>query len=209
MANTNTPYIAKASAPLGNATAATVFTVAPNPLALIAANQTPQAAWVKFHGWAANTAANSGASNQQNTVTLKVRAAGRVVGGTTTNFTPTIQLGRSTTAGSNTNVASLTAAAFNTASGNFYMEALLVLDPVSGQINGTFEGFAGSGGTQTTTARAAITPITGQAWAAPATSVTGAFATGETVLYFSVAGLFSASNAGNTAFLDTFQVETI
>lgn len=209
MANTNTPYIAKASAPLGNATAATVFTVAPNPLASIAANQPAQAAWVKFHAWSANPTANSGASNQQNLAIFRLRAAGRVTGGTTTNFTPTIQLGRSVTSASNTNIASLTATAFNTASGNFHLEALLVLDPVSGQINGNFSGFAGSGAAMTQTALTAITPITGQTWAAPATSVTGAAATGENVLYFSVAGLFSASNAGNTAFLDVFQVETV
>lgn len=209
MANTNTTYVAKASAPLGNATAATVFTQAVNPLATIAANQTAQAAWIKFHGWSANPTANPGYSNQQNLVFFKVKAAGRATGGTTTNFTPTLQLGRSTTAASNTNVAALTATAFNTASGSWKLEVELVLDPVSGQINGVFSGFAGSGGSQTTTAATGITPITGQTWAAPATSVTAAAATGETVLFFSMAGLFSASNAGNTAFLDVFEVETL
>jgi hypothetical protein len=216
MANTNTPYIAKAAAPLTNPTTATIFTQAPNPLATIAATQATQAAYVKFECWAASNAAGTaaGVSNFQNYVPFIVRAGGRVTGATTTNFTPTLYFGRAL--GTNnvpgtgvTAIGSLTATAFNTASGNWYMSATLLWDPVSGQINGTYTGFAGSGGAMTNTAATAITPITGQSIAFPATSVASAFSTGDLQLFFSVGGVFSASATGNLAFLDMFEVEDI
>lgn len=209
MANANTPYIAKAASPLINPIATTVFQQAPNPLSIIAAAQTAQAAYVMSRGYAANNSAGtaSGASNSQNLVSIIVRAAGRATGGTTTNFTPSIEFGRSTTAASNTVVGALTATAFNTASGNWYIAANLVWDPVSGQINGTIGGFAGSGGAMTLTATAAITPVTGQTLAFPATTVSGAYSDGELEMYFSAAGIFSATNAANIAYLDLFEVD--
>lgn len=214
MANANTPYISKAAAVLTNPTAATVFQQAPNPLTIIAANQTAQSAYVVFKGYAASAGAGStggaaGVSNEQNLTYFVVRAGGRATGGTTTNFTPTLQFGRSTTAASNTTIGGLTATAFNTASGNWILTGTFSWDPVSGQINGTVGGWAGSGGAMTLTAQAGITPVTGQTLAFPATNVNGAFSTGEVAMFFSVSGLFSASNANNTATLDMFEVETL
>ena len=211
MANANTPYIAKQAAPLVNPTAATVFTQTLNPLAQIAANQTIQAAYVKYEAFAAGIGLGSqaGVTNNQNFTRFRVSAGGRVTGGGTTNFTPTIQFGRSTIAASNTNIGGLTATAFNSASGNWVLDASLLWDATSGQINGTISGVAGSGGTQTILAPATITPITGQTLAVPATSVTGAYSTGDIQMFFSVAALFSASFAGNLALLDFFQVEAL
>lgn len=218
MAGTNTPYIAKAAAPLTNPTSLTVFTQLPSPIATVAATQVLKSAYVVYKGYSQYL---EGVSNNVDLVRIKITAAGRATGGTTTNFTPSIQISAagasipSTTATSNTTIASGTATAFNSASGNWTLSAELLWDPVSGQINGLVNGYGGSGGAQTITAPAAITPQTG--YIQPATvsnqsntvPVTIPAPTGELVLYFAAGGIFSATNANNIAYLDLFQAEVL
>lgn len=217
MGNTNTPYIGKAANPLANPTSTTVFTQLTSPIATVASTQVAKPVYVRYAGYSQY---GSGVSDNINVVNIKVRIAGRVTGGTTTNFTPSIQIAPVGTILPSTtttfaNLASLTATAFNSASGNFTLKADLVWDPVSGQINGIYNGYAGSGGAQTTAALTAITPQTGYIQAAPASTQPTTVAQyaaavnngGELQLFFVAAGLFSASNANNIAYLDMFEVE--
>ena len=215
MANTNTPYIAKNAAALTNPTALSIFTQTVSPVATVAATQVLKSAFVKYNGFSQYGA---GYSDNINLVHILVKAAGRVTGGTSTNWTPSIQIASSipsTTAASNTTLAAGTATAFNSASGNWMLKVELLWDPISGQINGILSGYGGSGGSQTTTAATAITPVTGYT-ATPTTSAQSSSTavaipapTGELVLFFAAGGLFSASNANNVAYLDLFQVEEL
>jgi hypothetical protein len=218
MAGTNTPYIAKAAQALTNPTALTVFTQVPSPIATVAATQVLKPAYIVYKGY---SQVGEGVSNNVDLIRILVQAAGRATGGTTTNWTPSIQISAagagipSTTAASNTTIATGTATAFNTASGNWKLQVELLWDPVSGQINGLLSGYGGSGGSMTNTASAAITPQTGYTATAPTSvqsntvAVTIPAATGELVLYFAAGGLFSATNAGNIAYLDSFYAEVL
>lgn len=205
MSSTNTPYVAKNAAPLVNPTTAAAFT----PLVL---NQ--QAAVSPFSAFVAYSVYNNSVSTTTqvavpsgahfenvNAAIFTIRAFGRVTGGTTTNFTPTLQFGRSATFANNVTMGSLTAAAFNTASGLWSMRADLYWDVTSGQISGTYQGI--NGATAAIVASALITPVTGQTAA-----VLGAGLTPNT-FFFSIGGLFSASNANNLAILDGFEVENL
>lgn len=219
MAHTNTPYIAKAAASLANPiTTAVVFPKATSPIATVAATQVAQAAYVKYTGFSQYSA---GVSNNVDLVHILVMAAGRATGGTTVNFTPSLVISTaalntipSLTLASNTTVYSPTAMAFNSASGNWVITVELLWDPISGQINGLSWGYGGAT-TQTTTAIAAITPLTGYTATAAVstqsytTAVTIPAPTGELALYFAAAGLFSTTNAGNVAYLDLLQVEEL
>jgi hypothetical protein len=219
MANTNTPYIAKPAASLVNPTGtAVVFQKTASPIATVAATQTAQAVYVKYNGYSQY---GVGVSNNVDLVHILVTAAGRAVGGTTVNFTPSMLISTaalatvpSLTLASNTTIFSPTAMAFNSANGNWVICAELLWDPISGQINGLSWGYGGAT-TQTTTAITAITPLTGYTVTAPPSTqsytsvVTIPAATGEIVLYFGVAGLFSTTNAGNIAYLDLLQAEEL
>ena len=118
-------------------------------VATVAATQPAKAAYVVYKGYSQT---GEGVSNNVDLIRILVQAAGRATGGTTTNFTPSIQISAagagvpSTTAASNTTLFSLTATAFNSASGNWVVKVELLWDPVSGQINGLGSGYAGSGG---------------------------------------------------------------
>ncbi len=203
MSNTNTPYVAKQAATLVNPTALTVF----SQLVLNSLATAPtSSAYVQYQVFnnsvssTTQTATAYGAHFENvNAAWFKIRAFGRVTGGTTTNWTPSLQFGRSTTAASNTTMGSLTARAFNTASGLWYLTAELVWDVTSGVISGSISG--GNGSTVALDAAALITPVTGQTAAVlNAQTNPGAF-------FFSVGGLFSATNASNVATLDGFEVE--
>lgn len=77
---------------------------------------------------------------------FKVRAAGKFTTAGTTNLTFILQLGTSSTAGSNTTIANTGAAlAANTVSGNYYIEATLLWDSVNARLNGRYEAFITSG----------------------------------------------------------------
>lgn len=218
MAGTNSPYIAKAAAPLVNPTALTVFQKVPSPIATVAATQVAQSAYVVYKGYSQY---GEGVSNNVDLIRILVNLGGRATGGTTTNFTPSLQISAasagipSVTATSNTTIFTNTAAAFNTASGNWCMKVELLWDPVSGQINGVGSGYGGSGGSMTNTASAVITPQTGYTATAPTSVLSNTTVvpipapTGELVLYFAAGGLFSASNANNIAYLDSFSVEVL
>ena len=228
MASTNTPYIAKAAAPLVNPTTATVFTQVPNVLSTIAATQSTRAAYTKYALYAEQNQAGTaaGVSANQNCQPFGIRAAGRVVGGTTTNFTPVLyyatsiaaltpfsSAGVANPAYAPITLATFTAAPFNSAPGNFYVSATLNWDFISGQINGQIGGFAGSGGAQTLIAPTSITPATGLTLTPQPSSIaqSGNYLTqnGELALFFAIGGSFSASNAANIAYLDLFEVEEI
>ena len=219
MAHTNTPFIAKPAASLVNPiTTAVVFQKTASPIATVSATQAAQACYVKYNGYSQY---GVGVSNNVDLVHILVTAAGRAVGGTTVNFTPSLLISPAATNGipsltlaSNTTIFSPTAMAFNSANGNWTISAELLWDPISGQINGLSWGYGGAS-TQTTTAIAAITPLTGYTLTATpstqsyTTAVTIPAPTGEIVLYFAVAGLFSTTNAGNIAYLDLLQVEEL
>lgn len=219
MANTNTPYIAKPAASLVNPiTTAVVFQQTASPIATVSATQTAKAVFVKYNGYSQY---GVGVSNNIDLIRILVTAAGRAVGGTTVNFTPSLLIapatantGISLTLATNTTVFSPTAMAFNSANGNWVIKAEMLWDPISGQINGLTSGYGGAT-TQTTTASTALTPLTGYTLtAAPSTqsyttAVTIPAPTGELVLFFGVAGLFSTTNAGNIAYLDLLSVEEL
>jgi hypothetical protein len=203
MSNTNTPYVAKQAATLVNPTALTVFSqLVLNQLATAPVSS----AFVQYNVFNNSVSSTTQTSTQYgahfenvNAAWFKVKAFGRVTGGTTTNWTPTLQFGRSTTAANNTTMGSLTARAFNTASGIWYLTAELVWDVTSGQISGSISG--GNGSTIALDASALITPVTGQ------TAAVLNAATNPGAFFFSVGGLFSGTNAGNVATLDGFEVE--
>lgn len=211
MPGTNNPHAAKAAAPLANPiTTASIFVpYALNPVT----NASPYSAYTKYDVF--NNANSSttqtqlavgGQDSNINFVRLLVRAGGRVTGGTTTNWTPTLYFGRGITAAANTVMGSLTARAFNTASGAWYLDASLVWDATSGLISGSISG--GNGSTIALDAAALITPVTGQT--AAVINVGAPLATNNmATFYFSVGGLFSATNASNVAYLDYLVVEDI
>ena len=202
MSNTNTPYVAKGAAPLVNPIAATVFTpVIPN----VALPASPFSAFVSYNVYntlnstTTQVAPNvAGHADNVNCARFRIRAWGRVTGGTTTNWTPSLQFGRSPTFATNTTMGSLTASAFNSVSGVWSIDCELIWDCTSGVISGTLSGLNGS--TAAIVASALITPVTGQAPVTPANSQT---------FFFSIGGLFSATNANNLAYLDGFEVEDI
>lgn len=127
-------------------------------------------------------------------VSFKIRAYGRVTGGTTTNFTPALQFGTSITAASNTVVATGTAAAYNSASGNWFIEAEFLWDFTSKRLNGIFQAINGTAGT-------VQSPLTTTQVTAVDLSAAGQG--------FVISGFFSATNAGNLCYLDYFAVEEL
>lgn len=201
MSSPSSPYVAKIAAPLVNPTAATAFV----PSLAVAPSQAAFSSYVSYevfntlNSTTTQVAPNlSGHADSVNCATFVIRAWGRVTGGTTTNWTPSLQFGRSNTFGSNTTLGALTASAFNTASGVWSLKAELFWDATSGQISGSISGF--NGATAALVANALVTPVTGQAPVLPANSQ---------FLYFTVGGLFSATSAANLAYLDGFIVEDI
>lgn len=202
-----TPHAAKNAAPLVNPTGTAAIFV---PFALTpVTNASPYSAYTMYQVFnnAVSTTTQTplvqgGQAGNMNYTRFAIRAGGRVTGGTTTNFTPTLYFGRATTAAGNTAMASLTARAFNSTSGAWYLDASLVWDATSGVISGSFNG--GNGSTLALDASALITPVTGQT-----ATVLNAQVPPTGLFYFSIGGLFSASNAGNVALLDYLLAEDI
>lgn len=201
----NNPFAAKNAAALVNPTSLTVF---PQLVTNTLATAPIYSAYVQYQVFnnsvstTSQTAVLYGAHGENvNAVKFNLRAFGRVTGGTTTNFTPTLQFGRSTTAGSNTTMGSLTARAFNTASGMFDITTQIIWDVTSGQISGTIQGL--NGATAAIDAAALITPVTGQTAAVLAANAQ------PNSFFFSIGGLFSATNASNIAYLDYFALEDV
>lgn len=127
------------------------------------------------------------------TVMFMLNAWGKVTGGTTTNFTASIQSGSSATAASNTTYLAGTARAVNSASTNWSIAATCAWDATSLTLTGYMLEQGGA------TVAASLTP---------ATAVT-ALNLATTQGSFVVTGLFSASNAGNLCTLDGFTLRLI
>src|ERR1017187_6977773 len=88
MANTNTSHIAESAASLVNPiTTAVVFQENPSPIATVAAPPTAKTLFVKYNGFSQY---GVGVSNNVDLIRILVTAAGRAVGGTTVNFTPSM-----------------------------------------------------------------------------------------------------------------------
>lgn len=134
----------------------------------------------------------AGASHFKNR-RFEVRAWGRVEGGTTTNFTVTLQWGTSATSASNTTVKASSALAVNSEKANWELSGVFVLDGDSLKLQGRV-GFR-------------VNDATADA-AAVTTEITAVDPTVDTALQgFVVNGTFSASNSGNHAYLDGFELE--
>lgn len=117
---------------------------------------------------------------------LRVRAGGRVTGGTTTNVTFKVYYGDLTTS-----IASSGAIAVNSASGNWVIEASVEVDSTSSKLQGQF-----SGQTNGSLVTAAAT-----------TTVSSVSVSSE--LDISASATFSASNSGNAAILDYLEVDAV
>lgn len=180
MANQGSVFKAKRATSQTNPTSATVFKQADN--SALAAN-------ILIPG-------DSRLQGQK----FRVRASGRVTGGTTTNFTPRIQYSSAAngsgaaTSANNTAVAAATARAFNTLSGTWSIEGDFIWDSTSAKLNGAF--WALNGSTATLDALAATTAVS-----TVDLSVSG--------VGFVVDALFSATNASNTCTLDDFSLEVL
>lgn len=122
---------------------------------------------------------------------FRLRAWGRVTGGTTTNFTPSLYYGLSATVSSDSIVKAATAAAVDSAAHSWQMVGDFVWDADSDTIQGAI------------TFRIAAVAIT----ALVVTTAISADPQANTPQGLIISGLFSASNAGNIAFLDGFQIE--
>jgi hypothetical protein len=223
MANTNSPYIAKAAGNLTNPTAATMFLQAASPIATVSATQVLKVAYAAQKGY--NQAGN-GVSNSIDLVRFLVRAAGRCTYGASGNFTPTLVIGAVGTtanflAATSTNtIGALTPQAPGGAgSATWEITADLTWDPNTGTISGKYSGsettlVAGSA-TTTLTASTAMTPLTGYTAAqtvstqSNTTAVTIPAPTGELALFFAVSALFGTSNASNVAVQDMLQTEAL
>ena len=128
-----------------------------------------------------------------------IRVAGRVTGGTTTNFTGIIRYGNSATVASNTQLATTGAIAVNSASGTWLLECECTMDSTSLKLCGVFYGYVNA------TAVAQITLSNNVTVLDPSTepALTTSSAT-QNVL--TVTGTFSSGNASNVAYVDVFEV---
>lgn len=128
---------------------------------------------------------------------IRITAAGRVTGGTTTNWTMQLQYGTSATPSSNTDIESGAAVAVNSVSGQWCLIAHLMIDNTSGKIDG-FAHHIISGSTVTYTAVAKAD-----------NTITGVVPDGSATLGFVLTGTFSSGNASNVAYVDVFQLEML
>jgi len=130
-----------------------------------------------------------------------VRYGGRVIGGTTTNFTPQLQWGSSTTSTSNTDIESGAAVAVNSNTGQFAGVAEVLIS-VTGTGTARIEAMSNqmvAGSTVTYTAEAkSDNSITTYDPTLLGTNVG-----------FVLTGTFSGGSADNKAYLDTFVAEVI
>jgi hypothetical protein len=176
--NSITVYAAKKAAVLTNPTAAATF---------LQSDSSSKAAAVYIPDqW--QTAQTAGSFR------FKLKAWGRMTGGTTTNFLPQIQYGVSVTAASNSDFTVMTTRACNSASSNWWIDADAIWDYTSQRLNGSFTGGGGSAGTLNTAT--ICTQLTSKDL-----STNG--------LGFTVSAIFSATNAGNLAYLDGFTLEVL
>lgn len=172
--NANSPYIAKR--------AATLVTSGTAAVAFVTNQDATKTASVYFP------------VTTQLSLRCIVRAWGRTTTGTSGTFLAKIQSGVSTTAGSNTDMASLAAATVAT-NGNWELTTELTWDSTSKKLRGRMIGI--NGDTPTILA------------AAVNTAVISAIDLSTSGNGLTVAVVFGTGNAGNTAFLDGFTLEVL
>jgi len=195
MASSNAIYTAKNAAPLVNPVAATVFIVTDTVAhpTLAAAVYLPDYEAYPASGVISTEAPPVPAVNAPPGVTTwEIKVKGRVTPGVSGTFTLALQVGNSTTPGSNTALVTLQSAVTYATSQNFWHDLILSWDPTSQLLSGqTISGVQGS-------TRAIITP----------TVIAGATVNllGNKVGLV-LTGLFGTSNAANIAALDEFVVE--
>jgi len=189
MANVNSVSSAKLAAPLGNVTAATVFQTQDSVTANAASSSSPLKAAVVFldeiqvDNFNLQSATKWPLTSRVYSLTLN----GRVSPGTSGTFGVAVQIGSSTTAGSNTVLFTPTAQTYS-AAGDFYVQATLVYDATSKVLAGQF----------TSNGVTSVTAISGQ-------SVD--LSLGKQAL--TVTGVFGTSNASNAAWLDGFTLGAV
>lgn len=116
---------------------------------------------------------------------FKIRAGGRVTGGTTTNYTPRLRLDSLT----GTVIEAGTARAVNSEDANWFIEALVTVDPTSDKLGGF--------------GRAMVNNL----YDVEAAIDNEAAADPDGELVFSCTGQFSASHADNAAICDYLEVD--
>lgn len=123
---------------------------------------------------------------------FRVKAGGRVTGGTTTNFTVRLDHGKSSTIGSNTTIEASATQAVNTEDAAWYIEAILQTDKTEQDLHGVGLSILNS----------AITTY----------AVLDAFPSSvdpAAEIPFTVTGQFSASDSGSFAICDYFEAEAL
>lgn len=125
---------------------------------------------------------------------FKVKAGGRVTTGTTSNWTPKLYWGNSSTIASNSGIAAPSAVSLASVSQTWHIEATCFWDTTSQRVNGWYQAQIGA----TTTAPTTLTTAqTSKDLSAGDSKAVG----------FSVTGVFGSTDAGNTAYVDYLTVE--
>lgn len=194
MANSESIYGQKLPAPLGNVTAASVFLTQDSVTANALSPSTATQAVVVYLPEVQVDNYNLGAATKW-PLGLRIwslRVTGRVVAGTSGTFAIAVQIGKSTTAGSNTTLFTGNALTYNL-QGDFVFAITLSYNPGAKLLTGSASGY---GGTVTTLqALGALTPQTVD------------LSTGKQPLC--VTGVFGTSNANNVANLDQFSLGAV
>jgi hypothetical protein len=195
MANANSIYGAKLAAPLANPTAATVFLTQDSVTANAASSSTPTKAAVVYLPEVEVDSVNLGTSTVKwplGAVSYNVRLTGRVAAGASGTASVALQIGSSTTAGSNTTLFTGGTPTYNLL-GDFQLVLTLLYDPTSKLLSGTGSSFGGSTGAFV--GSAAIT------------SQTVDLSLGKQALC--ATAIFGTSNASNVVTLDSFTLEVV
>jgi hypothetical protein len=196
MANANSIYGAKLAAPLANPTAASVFLTQDSVTANAASSSLPTKAAVIYlpevEVDSVNLGNNAGVKWPIGAVSYNVRLTGRVAAGTSGSFGVAVQIGSSTTAGSNTTLFTGGTPTYNLL-GDFQLALTLIYDPTSKLLSGTASSIGG-------TTAVAIGAVA-------LTSQTVDLSLGKVALC--ATGIFGTSNANNVANLDSFTLEVV
>lgn len=194
MANANSIYGAKSAAPLANPTAASVFLTQDSVTSNAASSSTPTKAAVVWLPEVEVDTANIGTATKWplGAVSYILRLTGRVAAGTSGTFGLTVQIGSSTTAGSNTTLFTGGTPTYNLL-GDFQLVLTLIYDPTSKLLSGSASSIGGT--TAVLVATAALT------------SQTVDLSLGKVALC--ATGIFGTSNANNVANLDSFTLEVV
>jgi len=139
-------------------------------------------------------------SNTLSNRCFTIVVAGRVTGGTTTNFTLNLYLGASTTISNNTEIATTGANALASLSGNFKLICECMWDSTSGKLQGIMYGWV----TTTAVAQVIMTSVTTKPVLSGETNLNLSSSAPDNSL--TVTGTFSSGNAANVAYVDTFEV---